>query len=93
MVGIIYNPPEGKDCKWYISGLFPANWGMDYATDPTLCRNLNNPLIKGSELTKKMGAIEQMVLNRLLKGSSGSKKMTFIQPWMGPTRGRRNPQT
>ena len=23
---------EGKDYKWYISGIFPANWGMDYAT-------------------------------------------------------------
>ncbi len=22
--------------KWYISGIFPANGGMDYATDPTL---------------------------------------------------------
>ena len=22
----------GKDYKWYISGIFPANWGMDYAT-------------------------------------------------------------
>ena len=21
--------------KWYISGIFPANWGMDYATEPT----------------------------------------------------------
>ena len=29
---IAYNPPEGKDYKWYISGIFPANWGMDYAT-------------------------------------------------------------
>ena len=28
-------PQEGKDYKWYISGIFPANWGMDYATDPT----------------------------------------------------------
>ena len=31
----IFHPPEGKDYKWYISGIFPANWGMDYATDPT----------------------------------------------------------
>ena len=24
-------PPRfGKDYKWYISGNFPANWGMDY---------------------------------------------------------------
>ena len=22
-----YNPPEGKDYKWYISGIFPANKG------------------------------------------------------------------
>ena len=29
------HPPEGKDYKWYISGILPANWGMDYATDPT----------------------------------------------------------
>ena len=30
MVGIIWGPPErfGKDYnKWYISGIFPANWG------------------------------------------------------------------
>ena len=26
-------PPRfGKDYKWYISGIFAANWGMDYAT-------------------------------------------------------------
>ena len=25
-------PRFGKDYKWYISGIFPANWGMDYAT-------------------------------------------------------------
>ena len=34
-IGSIFHPPEGKDYKWYISGIFPANWGMDYATDPT----------------------------------------------------------
>ena len=34
-IGSIFNHPEGKDYKWYISGIFPANWGMDYATDPT----------------------------------------------------------
>ena len=32
-IGSIFHPPEGKDYKWYISGIFPANWGMDYATD------------------------------------------------------------
>ena len=31
-IGSIFHPPEGKDYKWYISGIFPANWGMDYAT-------------------------------------------------------------
>ena len=30
-IGSIFHPPEGKDYKWYISGIFPANWGMDYA--------------------------------------------------------------
>ena len=34
-IGSIFHPPEGKDYKWYISGIFSANWGMDYATDPT----------------------------------------------------------
>ena len=33
--GSTFHPPEGKDYKWYIRGIFPANWGMDYATDPT----------------------------------------------------------
>ena len=32
-------PNEGKDYKWYISGIFPANWGMDYVTDPTFYEN------------------------------------------------------
>ena len=22
-------PNEGKDYKWYISGIFPANWGVE----------------------------------------------------------------
>ena len=36
---VAYNPPEGKDYK-YISGIFPANWGMDYATyHPTFYGN------------------------------------------------------
>ena len=34
-IGSIFHPPEGKDYRWYISGIFPANWGMDYAIDPT----------------------------------------------------------
>ena len=25
---MIYNHPIGKDDKWYISGIFPANWGI-----------------------------------------------------------------
>ncbi len=29
-IGSIFHPPRfGKDYKWYISGIFPANWGMD----------------------------------------------------------------
>ena len=36
MGSVAYNPPEGKDYKWYISGIFPANWGMDYATHHVL---------------------------------------------------------
>ena len=28
VVGIISGPLEGKDYKWYISGIFPANWGI-----------------------------------------------------------------
>ena len=24
-IGSIFHPPEGKDYKWYISGIFPAN--------------------------------------------------------------------
>ena len=27
-IGSIFDPPEGKDYKWYISGIFPANWGI-----------------------------------------------------------------
>ena len=36
-IGSIVHPPEGNILyKWYISGiLYTANWGMDYATDPT----------------------------------------------------------
>ena len=26
-IGSIFHTPEGKDYKWYISGIFPANWG------------------------------------------------------------------
>ncbi len=29
---VAVHPPKGKDYKWYISGIFTANWGMDYAT-------------------------------------------------------------
>ena len=25
-IGDIVHPPIGKDYKWYISGIFPANW-------------------------------------------------------------------
>ncbi len=36
-VGRDMGPPnEGKDYKWYISGIFPANWVIFFATDPTL---------------------------------------------------------
>ena len=27
-IGSIFDPPEGKDEKWYINGIFPANWGI-----------------------------------------------------------------
>ena len=27
-IGSIFHPPEGKDYKWYISGIFHANWGI-----------------------------------------------------------------
>ncbi len=30
-----YITPQKAIYKWYISGIFPANWGMDYATKPT----------------------------------------------------------
>ena len=47
-IGSIFLPPRfGKDYKWYISGIFPANWGMDYATDPTFYGNQKQPLIFG----------------------------------------------
>ena len=38
-IGSIFDPPNGSArtflVVYYISGIFPANWGMDYATDPT----------------------------------------------------------
>ena len=40
-MGSISPPKFGKDYKWYISGIFPANWGMDYATSP-FTRTRNN---------------------------------------------------
>ena len=43
-IGSIFHPPDGKDYKWYISGIFPANWEMDYATDPTFYGNQKQPL-------------------------------------------------
>ena len=46
-IGRIFHPPEGKDYKWYFSGIFPANWGMENATDPTFYRNQKQPLIFG----------------------------------------------
>ncbi len=30
-IGSIFHPPGSAIYKWYISGIFPANWGMDYA--------------------------------------------------------------
>ena len=41
-LGSIWGPPEGKDYKWYISGIFPANWGMDYAREPEKSIELSN---------------------------------------------------
>ena len=29
-LGSIWGPPEGKDYKWYISGIFPAKWVITY---------------------------------------------------------------
>ena len=29
-----YNHPIGKDYKWYISGIFPANWGIIWYLPP-----------------------------------------------------------
>ena len=40
--------PQKAIYKRYISGIFPANWGMDYATDPTFYRNQKQPLKVGS---------------------------------------------
>ena len=34
---VAYNPP-GKDYKWYISGIFPANWGIICHMPPHLLR-------------------------------------------------------
>ena len=31
---VIYNHPIGKDYKWYISGIFPANWGIIWYLPP-----------------------------------------------------------
>ena len=31
-LGSIFHPPEGKDYKWYIIGIFPANWRIFLAT-------------------------------------------------------------
>ena len=45
MGSVAYNPTAGKDYKWYISGIFSANWGMDYATDPTFKGNQKQPLM------------------------------------------------
>ena len=28
MILQVWGPPEGKDYKWYISGISPANWGI-----------------------------------------------------------------
>ena len=42
----LYNPLEGKDYKWYISGIFPANWGDGrLATDPTELRGTSSTTI------------------------------------------------
>ena len=48
-VGSIFHPPngEGKDYKWYD---IPANWGMDYATDPTELRGTSSTTIDLSQL-------------------------------------------
>ena len=44
-IGSIFHPPEGKDYKWYISGIFPAHWGMHYATHlPPFTGNQKQPL-------------------------------------------------
>ena len=34
--------PEGKDYKWYISGIFPANWGIIICHLPTFLREPKN---------------------------------------------------
>ena len=48
-IGRIFHPPGSartiNGVYIYISGIFPANWGMDYATDPTFYGNQKQPLI------------------------------------------------
>ena len=41
----IYNHPIGKECKWYISGIFPANWVIIYHRSH-LSREPETPLVK-----------------------------------------------
>ena len=49
-LGSIFHPPEGKDYMWYISGIFPANWGVDYATyRPPFRGNQQQPPLMYSE--------------------------------------------
>ena len=49
-------PPRfGKDYKWYISGIYIANWGMDYAT--------YLPPFRGTSSTTIEGAIGVQFLN------------------------------
>ena len=43
MGSVAYNPPEGKDYKWYISGIFPANWRIKNATKPYQAHLLQEP--------------------------------------------------
>ena len=42
-LGGIVHPPEGKDYKWYISGIFPAKLG-DYMLPTTFYGNQKQPL-------------------------------------------------
>ena len=41
---LAYNPPKGKDYKWYISGIFPANWGIIYHRSHLFLGNQKQPL-------------------------------------------------